>query len=357
MLFKRLLRIKRGPVALFLRILSGLYGLGVDFRYKAYERGIKEIRVCPGFVLSIGNMVLGGTGKTPLTLRVAKWAYHKGYRVAVISRGYKGRLSKKRPLLVRDQTNIYLGPKEAGDEPYMMAKELAKTPVLIGRDRLKAMELANRLFGSDLFLLDDAFQNLSIKKDLDILILRGDEAKHSLFPAGILREPLDAIYRAHMLLFTGEPEADLKGFLPKDVPTFHMNQVPKALLDPIKKKTLPLTTLNKKPVLAFCGIGNPLGFKHTLEDLGAELLGFYQFPDHYLYNKMSLERLKKKPLREEALFVTTYKDWVRLEHLYPFPNLNNILVLLTEISIKGEKEFFSRIEQAFNLYKKGHGAE
>ena len=142
-----------------LALLSFLYGLGVRLRVKAY-RGMKK-RSLPGFVVSIGNLTVGGTGKTPSVCMLAEWALGEGYRVAVLTRGYGGRY-KTKVLEVSDGNDIKVGPAEGGDEPYLLAKKLHGVPVIISKKRYLSGLLAYKKFGTDFFILDDGFQHLAL---------------------------------------------------------------------------------------------------------------------------------------------------------------------------------------------------
>ncbi len=186
-----------------LRWVSYAYGFLMRARARLYQDGILAARRLPCRVVSIGNITAGGTGKTPMTIRVAKMIRDQGYRVAVISRGYRGRL-EKRGGIVSDGSTILVGPRDAGDEPYLMASLLEGIPVVVGSRRYEAGLLTVAHFRPHVIVLDDAFQHLRLQRDLNILLLdsRAPFGNGHVLPRGRLREPLRALGRAHVFVLT-----------------------------------------------------------------------------------------------------------------------------------------------------------
>lgn len=187
----------------FLSFLSLLYGGAHRLRCVAYQRGWRRTHrlSCP--VVSIGNLVAGGTGKTPMTQFIARHAQHLGYHPVILSRGYKGRAERKGGV-VSDGTTVLMTPEMAGDEPFMLASSLTGIPVIVGQDRYRSGCLAIKQFQPDLILLDDGFQHIRLARDLNILLLDNHRPMGNgyLLPRGILREPLAAIKRADVVVFT-----------------------------------------------------------------------------------------------------------------------------------------------------------
>jgi tetraacyldisaccharide 4'-kinase len=186
-----------------LTVFSILYGAAVRFRVTIYKRRGFKKKILPGFVVSIGNLTAGGTGKTPAVVMLARWALNQGYRVAVLTRGY-GRLSKAKVLEVSDGEVIKADCRESGDEPYLLAKKLTGVPVIISSKRFTAGTFAHRKFGANFFILDDGFQHLGLKRDLDLVLIDAIRpfGNGHLLPWGPLREPIDQLARAGALILT-----------------------------------------------------------------------------------------------------------------------------------------------------------
>jgi len=151
-----------GPWTCLLAAFSVLYSLGLKFRFLAYRYGFFKRKSLPGFVVSVGNLTVGGTGKTPATVMLAKWALNQGYQVAVLSRGHGGRY-KSKVFEVSDGKNISDDPTETGDEPYLLAKNLPGVPVVLSKKRYLGGLFAREKFGTDFFILDDGFQHLELE--------------------------------------------------------------------------------------------------------------------------------------------------------------------------------------------------
>ena len=172
----------------FLSIASRAYGWCVRLRTAAYDQGMIKAKRLPCVVISIGNVTMGGSGKTPLTIYIAKKLCHLGYRVAVLSRGYGGK-AEKSGAIVSDGSQIFVSADVSGDEPYMMAQQLASTPIIVGADRYRSGKIAVRSFNPDVILLDDGFQHRRLARDLDLVLLDASKPGGNgyLFPRGVLR--------------------------------------------------------------------------------------------------------------------------------------------------------------------------
>lgn len=194
-----------------LSLLSKLYGLAVTIRLSLYRLGILKSRTLPCFVLSIGNITAGGTGKTPMTLYAARLVKKLGYTAAVVSRGYKGAFEEKGGI-VSTGKKIVATADQAGDEPYMLATTL-NIPVVVGKNRYKAAMTAVEEFHPDVVILDDAFQHLAVKRDLNLLLLdcTSPFGNNALLPRGPLREPLSALNRSDAVVLTPCPGQDKAG--------------------------------------------------------------------------------------------------------------------------------------------------
>jgi tetraacyldisaccharide 4'-kinase len=272
-------------------------------------------------VISVGNLTLGGTGKTPLVEVIATLLRERGHRVGVLSRGY-GRRGGPSPLVASDGVHPPLSPEVAGDEPVLLARHLPGVPIIVGRDRYAAGMLAVERFGVDVVVLDDGFQHLSLERDLDIVLL--DAARplgtERLFPRGELRESPAALARADVIVFTGwEPgPSRLPATLPLPPPVFYSRQEPSDLCVLQDGRILPLASLNQRRVVAFCGIGTPTRFRRMLDDLGAMVIAFRAFPDHYPYTRTDFRALTRLAEAHGAeAMLTTEKDGIRLQRLLP----------------------------------------
>jgi len=200
-----------GLLSVVLAFFSVLYGAGVKLRLRAYSGGLFKRKSLPGVVVSIGNLTVGGTGKTPAVIMLAKWALNEGFRVALLSRGYGGRYRKK-VLEVSDGNSIKADPRDAGDEPYLLAKKLSGIPVVVSGKRYAAGIFAHEKFGCNFFILDDGFQHMELRRDLDLALIDAEKpfGNGHLLPRGPLREPVDQL--AHFLCGSSAGESRLSLF-------------------------------------------------------------------------------------------------------------------------------------------------
>ena len=254
-------------------VIARVYGVVVWIRAILYRRGFFKTRQLPCRVLSIGNVTLGGTGKTPLVVVLARELLKQGMHVGILSRGYKG-LKERTGGVLSDGTRIYLTPAEAGDEPCMLAQMLSGVPVLVGKKRYEMGIHAYERFGIDVLILDDGFQHLRIKRDVDIALIDAQRGfgNGRLFPRGPLREPLRCLRRASMLILTkAEPsqpldaiEGVLRSYAPA-IPLYHSRYKPIALVEGGVGKVWPPQFIQGKKVLAFSGIADPSYFVYLLQ--------------------------------------------------------------------------------------------
>jgi tetraacyldisaccharide 4'-kinase len=281
-------------------------------------------KTLPGFVVSVGNITVGGTGKTPAVSMLAGWARQEGYRTAVLSRGYGGSYQSD-VLEVSDGVRVKATAQEAGDEPYLLAKKLQGTPVIVSKKRFAAGMYARERFGCDLFILDDGFQHVTLKRDLDLVLIDGNDGfgNGHLLPLGPLREPIAQLARADAYVITrcrnssaGDPLlAFLKERFPGK-PVFHGEHIPERVLFPSGDGAQSPLFLGGKRVLAFAGLARPRVLRETLTRLGADVVHFREFRDHHPFTYEDLQDLilAKEGMDAEYL-ITTEKDWVRMGHL------------------------------------------
>ena len=339
-----------------LALCSFLYGLGVRLRLIAYRR--KKRRSLPGFVVSIGNLTVGGTGKTPAACMMAEWALSAGYRAAILSKGYGGGY-KKKVLEVTDGNDINAGPAEAGDEPYLLAKRLERVPVIVSKRRHLAGLYAHKKHGTNFFILDDGFQHVALYRDLDLVLIDGSNpfGNGHLLPWGPLREPKRGLKRSDAFIITrsGHDGAanELMDELKKDFPgkpTFRSDHTPQQIVFPSKSLTHNSDLINGRRVTAFAGIARPEVFMGTLAELGAEVVSFRRFEDHHPFNHREIQDLMNEKRRLKADYLlTTEKDWVRMEGLIPrYPELASMTIKFSLLD-EGERFFRMMKEKAKGL--------
>lgn len=331
------------------------YLLAVDVRNLLYSRGWLPIQSLPRAVISVGNLTVGGTGKTPTVLWLGQELSRGGWRVAILSRGYKRR--RLEPHLLepgRDQGAV-LGigedPSEAGDEAMMMARVFGQR-VGVGENRY---EVGMQLLGRsevDVFLLDDGFQHRQLKRDLDLLLL-GPNGGGSLLPAGPLREPRSALRRADLYLVTGsltEWQPLLEG-RPEDA-IFVGALKPKALLtlELGQWKEYPLTLLDRSKILAVSAIADPSHFYRMIHEWEGELVDTMEFPDHYSYSARDWQRISRVA-RNTDLIVTTEKDILKLVR-FPFAR-EKLFALRVEMVVENGAALVQSVERAIRSARKG----
>ena len=311
-----------GPI---LSALSLLYRIALYVRRAWYRFPWAGKKTLPCTVISVGNIALGGTGKTPTVIDIAGLILRKGKLPVVISRGY-GRQDESLLSIVSDGRMVQHDPARNGDEPVLIADRLSGVPVVVGADRYQASLAALRQFHPDAVILDDGFQHIRLQRSIDIVLLDAAEPFGSgkLFPAGILREPPSALKRAHAILITrADRVADLSP-LKETVRRytaariFTSSHVPLDLVNIATNETRPLSSLRRTPVFAFSGIARPVSFLSLLESLGAVVKNSGTYPDHYVYDKNDLANIFRQAADEQVdMIVTTEKDGVRLHSLRP----------------------------------------
>ena len=333
-----------------LYLLSLPYGGGVRARSLFYSLGLLKTKILPCPFISVGNITVGGTGKTPLTMTLAKGLIDRGIRVAILSRGYKGK--KTAEPVVGDGKTIFLSPEESGDEPFLMAQACKGIPVLVGKDRFVNGQIALQRFGIQGLLLDDGYQHLPLHRDLDILLVDstigfGDQ---HLLPRGILREPLSHLRRAHLFLLTKVESPEIGQPLEKEIheihpraQVFHSHYEPTSWVDPEGEEE-ELNSLKGKKILALSGIANPAYFSSLLRKCGTEVVREVIFPDHHLYVSKDLTFIREKSKGADCI-VTTEKDMLKLRKL-AIADLA-IRALRIQMKIWEEEAFFKKVISLF----------
>ncbi len=326
-----------GKRALLLRWL--LYALSWLFRGIVQARlWLSRVRIRKGrqlgvMVVSIGNLTVGGTGKTPVVERLARELKDGGRNVAILSRGYKNRklpllrrlrrkyFGKFKPRVVHDGKKLLLDSEWAGDEPYMLARSLADVPVLVHKNRARAGSVAVADFKADMLILDDGMQYLDLEHRLDICLIdrQAPFGNEFLLPRGTLREPPANLRRANLILITkavpGESRALIKRIRQYNrtadiVECIHQAKYLRNIYDPAD--CLPLSHLQDKYIGVLSGIARPESFEGTLRELGANIEITTRFADHHRFRGQELQDFVARCARRDTDFiVTTEKDGVR----------------------------------------------
>lgn len=330
--------------------LSCLYGLCVHLRKRAYDIGLYSKKRLPYPVISIGNLTVGGTGKTPIVGMVARALLERDFSPIILSRGYK-RKNKADLIAVSDGEKVLATPEDVGDEPYMLADWLHRVPIVVSKNRYRSGVFAMKMFEADCFILDDGFQHLNVFREKDILVINARDpfGGGKLLPWGRLREPLQALERASLILINKSmPGQDLNPILEEirrynsHVPiieTLYMPEYLVAASDSSNQR--PLSSLKGKSVLAFSGIADPDAFLGQLNDVGAKVEKAVIFEDHHWFSIKDMGRIRDVADSGAIdLIVTTEKDGVRLP---AGEEKGEIYILRMKMSLKGQKEVWNNV--------------
>ncbi len=310
---------------------------------------------CP--VISVGNLILGGTGKTPAVEMLARMIKAMGYKAAILSRGYGRKPTRATASLgiVSDGERVLLGAEEGGDEPRVLAGNLPGVAVLVGKDRFRTGSYAINNLGASAVILDDGYQHTALKRDLDIVTVDSScpFGNGHLLPRGTLREPVEGLRRADLFLLPRVDMATSIGFCVGDLRRKLRSVNPAALVlesvhspvclkNVITGERLELEFLTGRNVFAVSSIGNPQSFEKTLRNLGAVVVNEFRFADHHRYTSDEIARIRcMAQKRGVRTLLTTQKDAVRLE---PFRNsfvtgeAVDVLALVIELKIVRGKE-------------------
>ncbi len=329
-----------------LSLPAALYGKIADLRNRLYDRRVLDTFDLGAVTYSVGNLTTGGTGKTPLVALIAETLASRGEKVCILTRGY-GRRNPKSRVLVSDGENILATTDTAGDEPIELAIKLGGKAVIIAdADRVAAAEWAKRKFGVTAFVLDDGFQHRRALRDLDIVCVDATNpfGGGKMLPAGRLREPVEGLARADIIVIT---RADLVAqtrtlrdeieAIAPDAEIFESSNAITGFAPVNAAVPRPPEPLDVRHVFAFCGIGNPENFFLHLRNEHMNLAGTRTFADHYRYTQSDVAAIEEAARKAHAdLLLTTAKDGVKLTNMeFTLP----CLVVATDIGLDDPERF------------------
>jgi tetraacyldisaccharide 4'-kinase len=327
---------------------SLLYRLICKIRILLYRHGIFRQKHSSARVISVGNVTVGGTGKTPLVIYLAERLKERKKKTAILTRGY-GRETTKLTQTAKGEINW----QEVGDEPYLMARRLGDVPILVSKHRFVSAGRAREKYQSEILLLDDGFQHLRLFRNLDIVVIDSTDpfGNGRLLPAGILREPLNSLERADVFVLTKTEQTSNKDDLIRVLKEHN----PKALVvesvyrisgirNLAEVVSIDRKTLTGKKALVFSGIGNPSSFERTVAQLNVEIIGHRIFRDHFIYREKDVLNLIREAQAAGADFIiTTEKDSIRI----PFIKRPGIPFYVIKIDLEitsGEEPFLNKVE-------------
>ena len=312
-------------------LLDSLYAQAMRVRRRWFESRPDRRRHLERPVISVGNLSMGGTGKTPVVGAIVDWLLANGERPAILSRGYARTNPVDGVVVVSDGARMLASLDRAGDEPLMLARQFPAAIVCVSPDRYLSGALAERQLGATAHVLDDGFQHVGLARDLDVLVTTVGEIPHGrVIPRGRLREPMDAAARAHLLIVNGATA----GAASAEAWALGISQscgAERTLSEPVlvragtkdsvprRRSTDTLTTAGGR-VLAVAGIAHPLRFGEVLKNAGWQVADVLGFPDHHRYSIADIEKIDRaRTAAGAAAVLTTDKDAVRFEAIGPLP--------------------------------------
>ncbi len=318
---------------------SIIYSIIIWVRNKLYDKKIfRSLKIENCKLISVGNISVGGTGKTPVIKFLATYLRRMGFKVAILSRGYRRKSSDT--VIVADGKQILAALEDSGDESYLLAQQLNDIPIVVEVDRYKGAQIIQKKFQPEIILLDDGFQHRRLHRDFDIVLVDASVGfgRGLLMPVGFLREPVRSLNRADLIWFTRVDQSQKLVSLIEQVRRYSLSPLITSehrAIDIVKANTknrFHLSFLNKKRVMLFSGIANPVSFEKTVNNLGGDVINHFIFSDHYQYRQTDISRIIDKAREVDAeIILTTEKDFVRIAGL--IGNITNIYYLTIEIQI------------------------
>lgn len=360
-------------IGFILNILSIVFSQIIKIRYFLYDKRLLKNSPLGCLVIVVGNITVGGTGKTPVVEKLAKTLQQNGRKVGIISRGYKSKnesLSRKilrfvtngavtPPKIVSDGKNVLLSSKLAGDEPYMLANNLPGVIVICDKNRVKAGYFAIKDFGCDTLVLDDGFQYLKLRGSLNICLVDSTNpfGNERLLPRGILREPLHRLSKADYILITKTKKIQQCEELHQTIrihnslaKIIYCKHTPRFLVDIKSEEEKNLDFIKEKKVAVFSGIAYPESFEGTIKEQGAEIIYAKRFLDHHRFSAGEIKTVFMEAFDTGAeMILTTEKDAVRLPKISPKIPL---YYLRLEIDLLSNEEDFNSLVKRLYLPQK-----
>ncbi len=311
------------PVRTWLSGAAFLYGLIVQLRHWCYRRGWCASARLPCRVVSVGNVTVGGTGKTPVVILLTEWFLSEGRQVAVLSRGYK-RKSGTPYCLVSDGRRLLADPSDAGDEPFLIARRCPTAIVAVGADRAAVGRQVLAQHPVDCMILDDGFQHLALRRDADLVLLDATDAPglDAIVPAGRLREPLTGLGRAAALVVTRADSKEDVEAVRSRLKAAHLSSddvievrfMPECLVSVRTGETKPLEWCRGVKTWLVSGIGNSKSFRRSAVSVGVQVAGETAFGDHHRYHEDDVRGVRAEAQAARAdIVLTTEKDAGKLQ--------------------------------------------
>ncbi len=325
--------------------LAKLYELAVRLRVAAYETDYLKPKRLEATVISVGNLTMGGTGKTPMVAYIARYLKSEDYSVAILTRGYARRSSGIRVLNDTSQQQTAVSYREFGDEPMMLARSLPEVPIIVDKDRQEAGLWAERQLGSQALVLDDGYQHLALARNLNILLIDATDpfGGFAMPPFGRLREPLYGIKRADAVIVTradrpfdqGQVNAIIKYYCGDKVPVMYFFSTITELRHLATGEVYDVKHFSGWNVAVACGIANPQAFAEDILQAGINIVSENFFPDHHPFTQADLERINRAATDSGAdAILTTEKDAVRIEGL----TLGDVPIYAARLELQSDDE-------------------
>ncbi len=332
---------------MLLVLISKIYNFFVKFRNKKYDNKTYSSYSVPLPVISIGNLTVGGSGKTPLTVLIAKELLAMGKKPAVVGRGYKKK--SRGEIIVSDGKSILADADTAGDEMLMMAKQIPTVPIVSNSKKYASAITLSQKFNIDCIIVDDGFQHRILKRDLDIIIIDRNTIDHkNLIPSGLLREPFENLSRASLIVIHDNvAEAEIFPYIRQDQLLVQMTTTTGTPYHIIDGEALSLEemTFLKIGAIAVSGIANPQRFKDTLHKSDINVINHFTFSDHYFYKIKDIQKIDEYITElmgigtypAKPFFITTEKDAVKLIKFAPFFQENKLKCIVMPINTEISK--------------------
>ncbi|MDY6029005.1 MAG: tetraacyldisaccharide 4'-kinase [Acidaminococcaceae bacterium] len=348
-----------------LRGISYLYEFGVCCKLGLYRSGLKSREKLPCCVISIGNITVGGTGKTPTAQKMAVIIKNMGYRVVILNRGYRSHWGKDIGV-VSNGEKIFMTAYEAGDEAYLMAKTLPGVPVVIGKNRAVTGRYAVEKLGAEVIIMDDGYQHWQLERDLDVVLVDTLNmfGNGCVLPRGTLREPLKNLDRGDLFLLTKTDQSSKISRLQLRNTIEHYNgnapvvesvHHPKNFVEiadwykGINVSVKELEDLKGKDVMVFSAIGNPSSFEQTLISIGLNILEAVRYPDHHDYGMLEMQYINERASSLKAVaMIATAKDAVKIptEFIYSEREIPLYILNMDICITEGRDKFLEYVENA-----------